>query len=114
MRPSSITVLCVVLFVIGGSQLIGSVIIVWTALGLLSVAAVIINVVALYAYYGLWQMRMWNVVAFMLIWIFNLLLLSLTSIHITAVEQIRGWVIMLVIAVYLAAVLPHWKKLSNS
>ena len=113
MRPTSITILCIILFVIGFSQLTGSLIIAVAAPNFPSMVAVTINSIAVYAYYGLWQMQKWSVIAFLVIWIFYFVSLSFSPIQGTAVGLFRGWVIILVTGIYLFFVLPHWNKFSN-
>lgn len=112
-RPNPITVLCVVLFVIGISQFVGSVMIFGFAPRFLSLVSILINALALYAYYGLWKMRRWSILGVLGVWGFNFLFSWLMPMHGGLPQQIRTGVTMVVLVIFLIVVLPHWNKMKE-
>lgn len=113
-RPNPITVLCVVLFVIGLSQFVGSVMIFIFTLRFMSLLSILINGFALYAYYGLWRMRRWSILGVLGVWAFNFLFSWLMPMHGGLPQQIRTGVTIIVLVIFVVVVLPHWNKMKGS
>lgn len=112
MRPYPITVLCILLFIMGISRTINALQAFVTVPNFHSTYGLLINGLALLSYYGLWKMRKWSVFLFLGVWIFQIMMFPFFPLDFMR-DQIRSWFSWLIIVIYLAVVLPHWKLLSS-
>lgn len=113
MRPQSITVLCVLLFAMGASLSVRFVVQFAVAPNFFSFLLLVICLVALYTYYGLWNMRQWSILLFLCVWGSLLVLLLFIAPEITLILMMRAFYIVCIILVFLIVVLPHRDKFSS-
>lgn len=95
----------------GASRLVGAVGAVFTDFGAFTLFGLILSSVALLSYYGLWQMRRWSVILFLIVWIVTAALQSFVYTAPTFFEHVRYWLTLGVLPVYLIVVVPHWPSM---
>lgn len=114
MRPQSITIICIILFVTDGFNLLG-----WgrsfpnVSLGR-AVWSLAITLVSLASLVGLWRMRRWAPVLYLAGFVVSTVaILIVPAAGASAVTAMPVfWITLLAVpAIYCVVVLPHWSKL---
>ena len=113
MRPQSITVLCILLFVIGASLTVRSLGQIFLVPGLYSFFMLTISLLGLYCYYGLWHMQRWCIPVFFLVWgaISTPVLLELNES--STIILMRSMYVIGILIAFVVVVLPHRKEMSR-
>ncbi len=113
MRPQSITILCILLFVIGVSLTIRSIGQVILAPGIYTISMLIVSIVGLYCYYALWHMKRCSIPLFFLVWGAIALPMYMTSGAFTTIVLMRSLYLIGVVTAFVLVVLPHKSQLSS-
>ena len=113
MRPQSITILCILLFVIGASLLLRSIGQFFLVPGYYSFFMLLISLLGLYGYYGLWIMKHWSIPVFILVWSAIFFPMVLGPVPFSRIMLLRYLYIAGVVAAFMIVVLPHRDKLSK-
>ncbi len=110
MRPQTITILCVVLFLMGGTLFLRSATIFFMNPGIYTFLILIASIIALYCYYGLWYMKKWSIGLFYVIWIFIPLPLFMGAEGFSLISILRGLYFVALLVVFFLVVTPHKDK----
>lgn len=113
MRTQPITILCVVLFVIGASMTMRFLFQFLFSADIGSFLMLLLSLIALFSYYGLWRMRRWSVMAIPIIWGIILLLTLFSAREMTTIMQLRSLYPLGIILIFLVVVLPSLKRFSR-
>ncbi len=113
MRPQSITILCVLLFVIGISLAIRSIGQFVLVPGLYTFFMLLVSLVGLYSYYGLWIMKRWCIPVFFVVWCIIALPLFFGGDGFSTVMLLRSLYLVAMLVIFMIVVLPHKNKLSK-
>ena len=113
MRPQSITILCAILFVIGFSLAIRSIGQFVLVPSFYTFFTLIISIIGLYCYYGLWNMKRWCVYLFFIVWGLLSLTMFLGIDEFTTITIMRSLYLVSVMVIFAVVVLPHKNKLSG-
>ena len=113
MRPQSITVLCILLFLVGSSMAIRSIAQLFLAPGFLSFFMLIISVIGLYCYYGLWNMKRWCIPLFYSVWGAIALPMLIEIGSLSMIMLLRTSYLVAVMVIFTLVVFPHKDKLSS-
>lgn len=113
MRPQSITILCVMLFLIGISLAFRSIGQFILAPGFYTFFMLIVSAAGLYCYYGLWNMKRWSIPLFFLVWGIITVPFFLGGDAFSTIILIRALYLMAIIVIFSVVVLPHRNKFSN-
>ncbi len=113
MRPQSITILCILFFVIGASLALRSIGQFVLVPGFYTFSMLIVSLLGLYGYYGLWIMKRWCIPVFFLVWCFISLPMLFGSDGFSTVMILRAMYLVGMLAVFIIVVLPHRNKLSS-
>jgi len=113
MRPQSITILSILLFVIGISLAVRSLGQFFMAPSFYTFLMLIISFIGLYCYYGLWNMKRWCIPLFFLVWGFILLPMLMGGDKLSMIMLMRLLYLISVMGVFLIVVLPHRNRLSS-
>jgi 4-amino-4-deoxy-L-arabinose transferase-like glycosyltransferase len=109
-RPTAVTVLCVILFMIGVSQTVHA----FAAFAFhptgSTLYGILFSAVTLVAYYGLWNMRRWGVILLAAAWSVNIMVLAVMDSDGSFLAQFRFWACVILLAASLAVVFPHWNS----
>jgi hypothetical protein len=114
MRTQPITILCVVLFVIGASMAIRFLFQFLLSADLGSFLMLVLSLIALFSYYGLWRMRRWSLMAIPVIWGIILLVTLFSAREMTTIIQLRSLYPIGIILVFLIVVSPSLKRFSGN
>jgi len=114
MRPLSITALCIILFGIGISLFFRSLSQLFISPGFFTFVMLIVSLISLYCYYGLWKMKNWSIPLFYAVWVFIPLPLFLGFEGASTITLIRSIYFVALLIVYSIVVLPHKGKFSQS
>ncbi len=113
MRPQSITILCVILFLIGFSLAFRSIGQFILSPGLYTFFMLIVSVAGLYCYYGLWNMKRWSIPLFFLVWGIITIPFFLGGDQFSTVTLIRSLYLVAVIAIFSIIVWPQRHNFSD-
>jgi len=113
MRTQPITILCVVLFVIGASMTLRHLFQFLFTAELGPFLMLVLSLIALFSYYGLWRMRRWSVMAIPIIWGIILSLTLFSAREMTTIMQLRSLYPIGIILIFLVVVLPSLKRFSG-
>ncbi len=112
-RPKLITALCIVLGLFGVISLAGGIFAYTQSMTVLRLWSVVSGAVFLVSLIGLWRMKLWGPVAFIALMAANLSLVFVVRVS-DAPTGAASLVSLIIPAVYLAIVLPHWSRLDRS
>lgn len=107
MRPQSITIVCIILTVVGVSlaaRSIGQFVILP---GFYSLLMLVISLLGLYSYYGLWKMKRWCIPLFYIVWGFISASLVFGTEEFSRVVIMRSLYLVAVILIFTVIVLPY-------
>lgn len=113
MRPQSITILCILLFVIGTSLTIRSIGQFVLVPGIYTFFMLIISLLGLYCYYGLWNMKRWSLSLFFIVWAAIGLPMLTGSEQLSTIMRLRSLYLIGVVVAFVLVVFPHRSKLSG-
>ncbi len=113
MRPQSITILCILLFVIGVSLALRSIGQFVLAPGMYSFFMLLVSLLGLYSYYGLWIMKRWSIPVFLLTWSLITLPALISNDGFSTVMLLRIAYLVGMLVVFMIVVLPHTNKLTQ-
>jgi len=113
MRPQTITVLCIALFGIGISLTVRSLAQFIITPGFYTFFMLIISMLGVYCYYGLWTMKRQCIPLFFLVWIAIPLPMLFGFGELTTITVIRSSYFVIILAIFSIVVLPHRNKFSE-
>lgn len=113
MRPQSITILCVMLFLIGASLTFRSIGQFFVAPGFYTFFMVILSFVGLYCYYGLWNMKRWSIHLFFVVWGLIVLPFFFGGDKFSTITLLRSLYLLAIISIFSIIVLPQKDKFSS-
>ena len=113
MRTQPITILCAILFVIGASMTIRHLFQFLFTAELGSFLMLLLSLIALFSYYGLWRMRRWSIIAIPIIWGIIILVTLFSARQITTIVELRTAVPIAIIIIFFIVVLPSLKRFSG-
>ncbi len=113
MRPQSITILCVLLFVIGTSLAVRSIGQIMLLPGISSFFMLIISFLGLYCYYGLWNMKRWSIGLFFVVWAALALPTLMELDGFSTILLMRSLYLLGMLAAFIGVVLPHSDKFTS-
>ncbi len=113
MRPQSITILCVLLFVIGTSLTVRSIGQVILLPGFSSILMLIVSILGLYCYYGLWNMKRWSIGLFFVVWAVLAVPTLLEMDGFSTILLMRSLYLLGMLAAFIGVVLPHSDKFTS-
>jgi hypothetical protein len=111
-RPPSISVVCILFFVIGTSLAVRSIGQFVVAPGLYTFLMLANSLLGLYAYWGLWNMRRWCIPLFIVVWVFIGAPIFLTHEGMSTISLLRSLYVFALVAIFVVVVLPHRSKMS--
>lgn len=110
MRPGGITILCIILFLMGLTQLLGATFELLKSSSTGAILGMVTSLLLLVSVYGLWKMKFWAPILFFVLLIANFIFVfgfapaSMVSI------RSNPWPMLAIPVIYLIIVGPHWKK----
>ncbi len=111
-RPPSISVVCILFFVIGTSLAVRSIGQFVVVPGLYTFLMLVNSLLGLYAYWGLWNMKRWSIPLFLVVWAFIAAPIFLTHGGLSTISLLRSLYVFALVAIFSVVVLPHRSKMS--
>jgi hypothetical protein len=114
MRPRSITILCIILFVLGGLNLVSCGFSFFSASLGRALWSLATTLISLASFVGLWAMRRWAPVLYLGGFAVGTITFFMVPPEGASVMTARlvFWIMLLAVpAIYCVVVLPHWSKL---